>query len=86
METMTLSGALGIRQGRIAIEKEGQTWYVRGLDRFIGFIDGLKEGAVVTLEGRGVKSAREENTGFLQVTKLTLNGKTYDLSLTGQKK
>jgi hypothetical protein len=79
-ETMTVSGALGIRQGRIALESGGRTWYVKGLNRFIGFIDGLKEGVAVTLEGSGVKSTKEENAGFLRVAKLTLNGKTYDLA------
>jgi hypothetical protein len=86
VETVTVNGALKIQQGRIAIESAGKTWYVQGLSRYTGFIDGLKEGATVTLEGRGIKSSKEENTGYLRVTKLTLNGKTYDLSVSGQKK
>ncbi|MDR1444239.1 MAG: hypothetical protein LBI94_05125 [Treponema sp.] len=37
-------------------------------------------GASVTLEGWEIQNPRlDENTGFLRVSKLTLNGKDYDL-------
>jgi hypothetical protein len=50
-EKVTLNGVLDIKGGRIALENSGVTYYLMGLDRFIGFIDGLKAGAAVTLEG-----------------------------------
>jgi hypothetical protein len=37
--------------GMIAVQSGGKTYYVGGLNRLIGFIDGLKEGASVKLEG-----------------------------------
>jgi hypothetical protein len=56
------------------------TYYTGGLDRFTGFIDGLKEGAPVSLEGAAYQLPNDEKAKFLRVNKLSLNGKDYDLS------
>jgi hypothetical protein len=78
-EKTTISGALGIAKGAIALKSGNDTYYVMGLNRFIGFIDGLKEGAQVTLEGYALTSPRNGEVKTFRVTKLTLNGKDYDL-------
>ncbi|MDR2303058.1 MAG: hypothetical protein LBE10_00520 [Treponema sp.] len=51
MEQKTLSGTLVAERGQIALRAEDGLYYVRGLEQLAGFIDGLKEGAVVTLQG-----------------------------------
>ena len=50
-ESTTVNGNLTIAQGMIAVESEGVTYLTGGLNRFVGFIDGLQEGALVNLEG-----------------------------------
>jgi len=79
-ENVTVSGNLTIAQGMIAVVSGDTTWLVRGLDRYVGFIDGLKEGAQVTLEGYAMSSPRNDKIKSLQVQKMTLNGKDYELA------
>jgi hypothetical protein len=80
-ETITISGALQLIKGRIAMVYQGKTYYIAGLSRLVGFIDGLKEGAQVTLEGNAASLRGNTETLFFRVSKLTINGKEYgDLS------
>jgi hypothetical protein len=81
-EQLTVSGNLSIVHGRIALVSGDTTYYVSGLSRFVGFIDGLKEGARVSLEGAAYQLPNDTAAKFLRVSKLTLNGKDYDLSPT----
>jgi hypothetical protein len=80
-----VEGKLALVNGMIAIQSAGKTYYVGGLERLIGFIDGLKEGASVKVEGfaRALPAAPEYI--HLRLTKLTFNGKDYDLSQFGGK-
>jgi hypothetical protein len=78
--TTTIRGTLGLSNGRISVVSGNITYYVRGLERHVGFIDGLKEGAQVSLEGYAsaptIEGQRERL--FYPVT-LTLNGKNYEV-------
>jgi hypothetical protein len=80
-EDVKVSGNLAIQRGMIAVESGGITYLTAGLNRFVGFIDGLKEGARVTLEGRALPVPQDENAKFIQVQKMTLDGKEYDLGI-----
>jgi hypothetical protein len=82
-EKTTISGTLGIAKGSIALKSGSDTYYVKGLGRFVGFIDGLKEGAQVTVEGYAFAIPRTNEGKVFRVTKLTLNGKDYDLDSGG---
>jgi hypothetical protein len=77
-EAVTVSGNLQLVEGRIAVVADGKTYYTTGIQRLVGFIDGLKEGASVRLEGSAFAVPLNSNAKFLRVTKLTFNGKTYD--------
>ena len=79
-ESATVSGKLTVAQGAIAVVSGDTTWLVRGLNRYVGFIDGLKEGAEVTLEGYALTSTLDKNIKSLQAQKMTLNGKDYELT------
>jgi hypothetical protein len=82
-ETVTVNGTLQLVEGRIALVADGKTYYTNGpFQRLIGFIDGLKEGAAVRLEGPATTVPLNPNARFLWVTKLTFNGKTYDFPST----
>jgi hypothetical protein len=85
--TVTVSGTLALANGRIALQSGSDVYYVAGIQRLIGFVDGLKEGAQVGLEGYVHPFQREENAKLLFATKLTIGSKSYDLapSFTGWK-
>jgi hypothetical protein len=78
--TTTIRGTLGLSGGRISVVSGNITYYVRGLERFVGFIDGLKEGAQVSLEGYAAAPTIEGQRDrlFYPIT-LTLNGKNYEV-------
>jgi hypothetical protein len=77
-ETSTITGKLELINGNIALKNGDTVYYIMGLGRLVGFVDGLKEGAQVSLEGWAFAApGRSENQSFL-VSKLTINGKEYD--------
>ena len=75
----SVSGNLTIVKGMIALVSDNTTYVTMGLDRYTGFIDGLKEGAAVTLEGYALPDPQNKDYVFLRVNKMTLNGKDYEL-------
>ena len=79
-ETVTVSGTMVVAQGMPALKSGDVTYFVSGISQLIGFIDGLKEGAQVTIEGVATTSPNDKNIKFLRPSKLIINGKVYDLS------
>jgi hypothetical protein len=78
--TVTVTGKLGIARGQIALTDQDVTYYAPTLHRYVGFIDGLKEGAEVTLAGwTAPVDFQDAASKILIVTKLTISGKDYDL-------
>jgi hypothetical protein len=57
----------------IALESGDSVFFVPVLNRYIGFIDGLKEGANVSVEGR-------LHRNIIFPSKVTIAGKPYDLA------
>jgi len=78
-EVVKVEGKLSLINGMIGIKEKDKTYYVGGLNRLIGFIDGLKEGATVKLEGYAVAVAGAPEYLHFRATKLTFAGKDYDL-------
>ncbi|MFA6506173.1 MAG: hypothetical protein WCT14_08750 [Treponemataceae bacterium] len=79
-EVVKVEGKLVLVNGMVAVKDKDKTYYVGGLNRLIGFIDGLKENASVKLEGYAIAVPAAPEYQHLRVTKLTFNGKDYDLS------
>jgi len=79
-ETVTVSGTMVVAHRMPALKSGDVTYYVSGISQLIGFIDGLKEGAQVTFEGVATTSPSDNNIKFLRPSKLTINGKIYELS------
>jgi hypothetical protein len=77
-QTVTVSGTLQLQNGTISVVNGNTAYYVPALERFVGFIEGLKEGAQVSVEGLSAP-----NTNYLQAVKLTIGGKSYDLVANG---
>jgi hypothetical protein len=76
---VTVSGNLAFINARIGLTSGETTYYVPGIDRLIGFVDGLKEGAPVTLEGYAFPVPTKAEYRYLRVFKLSFNGKDYQL-------
>jgi hypothetical protein len=78
-DKLTVSGKLEAVHGRIALKDSGKTYYIVGISQLVGFVDGLQEGAKVSLEGWTRAFPGDSNSLVLRATKLTFNGKDYDL-------
>jgi hypothetical protein len=79
VETVTLSGTLALEQGRIVLESGEDRYFVAGIRPLAGFVEGLKEGAAVTIEGTVLPARRSGGYELLRAQKLSLDGKDYDL-------
>lgn len=79
-EKITLDGTLELVNSQIAIKKDAKTYYVMIPNRLVGFVDGLKEGASVKVEGYSHEIVGLKDSFGVRVDSLTLNGKTIDLS------
>lgn len=82
-ETVKVDGKLALIDGRIAVKSGDKTYYLNNIGRLTGFIDGLKEGAAIKAEGYVCAIDTETANTNVMVTKLTVNGKDYDLGATG---
>jgi len=72
-QRITVTGTLQLQNGQIALASGNAVYFVPSLVRYVGFIEGLKEGARVSIEG----NAWGNN---LEPSKLTIDGKSYDFS------
>ena len=79
-ESVTVSGGLVVAYGLPALKSGDVTYILGGVNRLVGFIDGFKEGAQVTVEGSAFTSPKDNTVKFLRALKLSVNNKTYDLS------
>ena len=70
-QSVTLEGTLQLQNGQIALSTGNTIYFVPILERYIGFIDRLREGARVSITGY-------TSGNFLQPIQMTLDGKSYD--------
>ena len=76
-ETVRVEGTLQLQDGHMVLSTGTAVYFVPGLFRYVGFIDGLREGARISAEGFVSGS-------FLQISKLNIGGREYDFSATTQ--
>ena len=76
IKSTTIEGTLKLERGMIALESNNTVYHVPVLNRYIGFIDGLKEGATASVEGYLFR-------GFILPSKVTIAGKSYDFYTRG---
>jgi hypothetical protein len=70
-KTVTIEGTLQLEKGLVAVASGDSVYMVPLLTRYIGFIEGLKEGTNVSVEGFKFNKV-------IQPTKITIDGKSYD--------
>ena len=75
---VTIDGILKLEKGVVAVASGDSVYYVPILNRYIGFIDGLKEGTKVSVEGSQIKDV-------IRPVKVTINGKSYDFPEKGKR-
>ena len=75
---VTVSGDIIIVRGSPAVKSGDVTYILNRNFSLFGLVDGLKEGAKVTIEGRARGTPKDEKVMFLVPSKLTFNGKTYE--------
>jgi hypothetical protein len=78
--TVQVNGSLSLVNSRIALKDGGKTYYLEGIQHLVGFVDGLKEGALVKAEGYALPSSVAPEYVYLHLTTLTFNGKSYDIA------
>lgn len=83
LTAVQVSGTLAWINGHIGIKDGGKTYYVAGIQRLLGFVDGLKEGSSVKVEGYPMTNSATPEYVFLRATKITFNGKEYALDRAG---
>ena len=72
----TVNGTLSIQNGMIAVASEGGLYFAPSLERYVGFIADLKEGAAISLEGF-------VSGNYIRPAALMINGRRYDLYAEG---
>lgn len=82
-ETVKIEGKLALVNAHPAVVVKDKTYYVGIPARLFGFVDGLKEGAQVKLEGYEQTLPYATNVSLFHVVKLTLGGREIDLSQAG---
>jgi opacity protein-like surface antigen len=79
-ETITVTGSLVLDNGMIALKNADGIYYVPQVAFLAGFIDGVKEGAAVTVSGYQFNRKKAQSAAsVLHVTQLTVGNKNYDL-------
>jgi hypothetical protein len=73
-QTVTVEGTLQLQNGQIALVSGNTNYFVPMLTRYAGFVDGLREGARVSVQGYA------GGYNVLMPTAFTVNGKSYDVS------
>jgi hypothetical protein len=79
-----VSGKLELIDGAIGIRSSGKVHYVMRINRLIGFVKDLQEGAVVTVEGYERTLPYSNGASMLIATKLSFGGKDYELGNAGR--
>jgi len=70
-KSVSVEGVLKLEKGFVAVETADTVYYVPMLNRYIGFITGLREGEKVSVEGYGFRN-------MIRPVKVTIAGKSYD--------
>ena len=73
-ETVRVEGTLQLQNGQIVLSTGTALYFIPGIMRYIGFIDGLREGARITAEGYA-------SGNLLHTTKLIIGEREYDFAV-----
>lgn len=83
VQTFTKSGTLSLKDDKIIVQNEKETFYALGFEYLIGRVKDLKDGAKITLEGFWLPGQKDSELQYFVSTKLSLNGKEFPLVVPG---
>jgi hypothetical protein len=75
-QSVTVTGTLQLQNGAIALASNNSVYFVPTLQQYVGFVEGLKEGAGISVTGY-------VSGNVLQASQFTINGKSYNLLAQG---
>ena len=78
-EEKNLSGKISLSGEQVLISDDKTTYYVIGINRLIGTVEGLSDGADVELKGYANALNNADGKSFFRATVLTFNGQNYML-------
>ena len=76
-QAISIAGTLQLQNGVIAVVSGSTTYLVPILTQYIGFIEGLREGAQVSIEGYFYGN-------YVQPTRVVISGRSYDFTANAQ--
>ena len=80
----TIKGTLKLSGERFSVVSGKITYSIRGLERLVGVIDGLKDGAQVSIDGYALPPTTEGQANIVfNPVRLTINGKSYEVGSSG---
>jgi len=79
--TTTIRGMVELNNGMISVVSGNTTYIIRGLERYIGIIEGFRAGVQVSLEGHAInRTGDSQNVILFNPLVLTLNGQNYEIA------
>jgi len=80
----TIKGTLKLNGERFSVVSGKIIYSIRGLERLVGVVDGLKDGAQVSIDGYAITPTTEGQTNIVfNPVRLTINGKSYEVGSSG---
>ena len=76
-QAISIAGTLQLQNGVIAVVAGSNTYLVPILTQYIGFIEGLREGAQISIDGYFYGN-------YVQPTRVVISGKSYDFTAAAQ--
>jgi len=76
-QAVSIAGTLQLQNGVIAVVSGSTTYLVPTLTQYIGFIEGLREGAQISIDGYFYGN-------YVQPTRVVISGKSYDFTASVQ--
>ena len=74
-QTVSVTGTLQLQNGVIVLTSGSTVYFVPDLTRYVGFIDGLREGAQISVDGYA-------SGNYIQPIRITVSGRAYDFTST----
>jgi len=72
-QAISVTGTLQLQNGAIAVVSGNNVYFVPVLTQYIGFIEGLREGAQISMDGY-------VSGNYFQPTRVTISGRNYDFT------
>lgn len=84
-QAVKLTGILQVVDGQIGLVANGTNYILSRLERLVGFVKEIQEGATVTVEGEAFAIPTQSDYSVLEIVKLSIGGKDYNFGNLGNR-